>query len=97
LSFTLWNERSDGHWKGKAKPLCRSALEMALDSAHNIWKHTKIVFDYADPNASFYTGLLTALLGRWPARETLPQLLTGRKHKLKKMKIKHQRVAEQHP
>ena len=97
LSFTLWNERSDGHWKGKAKPLCRSALEMALDSAHSVWKHAKIGFDYANPAACFYTGLLTALPGRWPARETLPQLLTGRKHKLKKMKIKHQRVAEQHP
>jgi hypothetical protein len=55
--------------------------------------NAKIDFDYADPAACFYTGLLTALPGRWPARETLPQLLTRRKHKLKEIRLEYQRVA----
>jgi hypothetical protein len=70
---------------------------VGLDGAHNV----------REPQNSIpitRTLMLASILGFWwpcqavwPAGETLPQLLTGRKHKLKKMGFKHQRVAERHP
>ena len=82
LSFTLWNDRPDGHWKGKAKPLCCSSLEMTLDITHNsgtMRKSFSIMRDVSLASILSGPGGTVCQAGA-TSRQTLPQLLTRRKH-----------------